>query len=102
LIANLGVIITPSERDELAQDMLRGASRADILAKLIENPTFARAEFNSAFVLMQYFGYLGRDPDQAGYNFWLNKLNQFDGNYINAEMVKAFLSSIEYRRRFGQ
>lgn len=101
LIANTGAMITSAERDDLVQDLVGGASRADVLAKLIDNPTFTRAEFNSAFVLMQYFGYLGRDPDQAGYNFWLNKLNQFDGNYINAEMVKAFLSSIEYRRRFG-
>jgi hypothetical protein len=101
LIANAGVMITPAERDYLVQELARGTSRADVLAKLIENPTFTRAEFNSAFVLMQYFGYLGRDPDQAGYNFWLNKLNQFDGNYINAEMVKAFLVSIEFRRRFS-
>jgi len=58
---------------------------------------------------MQYFGYLRRDPNTApeptldyqGYNFWLNKLNQFNGNYNNAEMVKAFLTSIEYRQRFG-
>jgi len=73
-----------------------------VLAKLVENPTFTRAEFNSAFVLMQYFGYLGRDPDSGGFNFWLNKLNQFDGNFENAEMVKAFLFSAEYRHRFGQ
>jgi hypothetical protein len=66
-------------------------------------------ETNRAFVLMQYFGYLRRNPndapeaslDFAGYNFWLGKLNQFNGNYINAEMVKAFISSIEYRKRFG-
>jgi len=59
---------------------------------------------------MEYFGYLQRNPpdapertlDYQGYNFWLDKLNQFNGNYINAEMVKAFLSSIEYRQRFGQ
>jgi hypothetical protein len=38
--------------------------------------------------------------DVSGFNFWLAKLNQFNGNYINAEMVKAFLSSIEYRQRF--
>jgi len=38
--------------------------------------------------------------DYTGYDFWLTKLNQFNGNYINAEMVKAFLSSIEYRQRF--
>ena len=102
LIVNAGVTITPAERDDLVQDMLRGASRADVLGRLVDNPTFTRAESNSAFVLMQYFGYLGRDPDQAGFNFWLNKLNQFDGNYINAEMVKAFLNSGEFRHRFGQ
>jgi hypothetical protein len=72
-----------------------------------ENPAFTSAEFSRTFVLMQYFGYLRRDPnatpdaDFAGYNFWQNKLNQFDGNYINAEMVKAFISSDEYRHRFG-
>jgi hypothetical protein len=57
---------------------------------------------------MQYFGYLRRnanDPPDTnfdGFNFWLAKLNQFDGNYVEAEMVKAFISSIEYRQRFGQ
>jgi len=39
--------------------------------------------------------------DHTGYDFWLTKLNQFNGDYIKAEMVKAFLSSIEYRQRFG-
>jgi hypothetical protein len=38
----------------------------------------------------------------VGYNFWLSKLNQFNGNYVEAEMVKAFITSIEYRQRFGQ
>jgi hypothetical protein len=39
--------------------------------------------------------------DFAGYNFWLTKLNQFNGNFVQAEMVKAFLDSTEYRQRFG-
>jgi len=57
---------------------------------------------------MQYFGYLRRDPDAApdfdlsGYSFWLNKLNSFGGNFQQAEMVKAFITSFEYRQRFGQ
>ena len=58
---------------------------------------------------MEYFGYLRRNPDDApestrdytGYDFWLTKLVQINGNYINAEMVKAFLGSTEYRQRFG-
>ena len=41
------------------------------------------------------------DADYTGYDFWLTKLNQFNGNYGNAEMVKAFIVSGEYRQRFG-
>lgn len=62
---------------------------------------FYNLEFNRAFVQMEYFGYLRRDPDPAGYAFWLGKLNQF-GNYIDAELVKSFIISPEYRSRFGQ
>jgi hypothetical protein len=51
---------------------------------------------------MQYFGYLRRNPDQEGYAHWLGKLNEFGGDYQRAEMVKAFLSSNEYRDRFRQ
>ena len=73
-----------------------------------ENQTRYTREFNRALVLMQYFGYLRRNPDDppdnnvSGYNFWLGKLNQFGGNYQAAEMVKAFIVSSEYRQRFGQ
>jgi hypothetical protein len=67
------------------------------------------AERNRAFVLMQFFGYLRRTPDDApeatrdysGYDFWLTKLNQSQGDYIAAELVKAFITSGEYRQRFG-
>ena len=75
---------------------------------MAENATLAQQEFNKAFVLMQYLGYLRRNPDDtpdtdfAGYNFWLGKLNQFNGNFVNAEMVKAFIVSDEYRQRFGR
>jgi hypothetical protein len=57
--------------------------------------------YNSAFVAMEYFGYLRRDPDTSGFNFWLNKLNAFNGNFVDSEMVKAFITSSEYRQRFG-
>jgi hypothetical protein len=50
--------------------------------------------------MMEYFGYLHRDPDASGFNFWLNKLNSFNGNFVNADMVKAFITSAEYRQRF--
>jgi len=55
---------------------------------------------------MQYFGYLRpdansrRDVDFSGFNFWVDKLDTFSGNVGNAEMVKAFLVSGEYRVAF--
>ena len=77
-----------------------------MLRKIAEKENFAAAEFNRAFVLMQYFGYLRRSPDDApdsnfaGFDFWLSKMNTFGGDFRAAEMVKAFISSIEYRHRF--
>jgi uncharacterized repeat protein (TIGR01451 family) len=76
-------------------------TRAQALRLVAESETLKKDEFNRAFVAMEYFGYLRRDPDTPGYNFWLTKLNQFNGNYIAAEMVKAFIASDEYRKRFG-
>src|SRR5205807_9196269 len=82
--------------------------QGQVILHIAENPTFVKQEFNRAFVLMQYFGYLRRDPnagpdvDYTGYEYWLNKLNQYNGDFVQAEMVKAFIDSGEYRRRFGQ
>jgi hypothetical protein len=76
-------------------------TRAGVVRRVAENAEFARREFNAAFVMMQYFGYLRRDPDASGFDYWLSKLEQFGGNFQNAEMVKAFISSDEYRQRFG-
>jgi hypothetical protein len=73
-----------------------------------ERARLRRREFDRAFVLMQFFGYLGRDPDAApdtdlrGWEFRLAKLEEFGGDYRRAEMVKAFLESVEYSRRFGR
>jgi hypothetical protein len=66
-----------------------------------DSSAFEAAERNGSFVLMQYFGYLHRDPDQAGYDFWLNVLNNQDPNNYRG-MVCAFITSAEYQLRFGQ
>ncbi|MFN2531851.1 MAG: Calx-beta domain-containing protein, partial [Pyrinomonadaceae bacterium] len=102
LIANTGVTFPVSDRNALVNGLSAGTeTRATVLRKVAENQTLKQEEFNRIFVLMEYFGYLRRDADPDGYSFWLNKLNAFDGNFINAEMVKAFISSSEYRQRFG-
>ena len=99
LISHTGVNI--ADRDALVSGLSSGAlTRADVLLRIAENERFVSAKRNAAFVMMEYFGYLRRDPDESGYQFWLNKLNQFDGNFERAEMIKAFITSIEYRARF--
>jgi hypothetical protein len=97
-----GSVLTASQRDALVAGLTKGdETRATVLRKIAENQTFTNGEFRRAFVLMQYFGYLRRDPDDAGFDFWLDKLNQFNGDYRTAEMVKAFILSSEFRNRFG-
>lgn len=75
-------------------------SRARIAYLIAENQTFRAAEYNKAFVLMEYFGYLRRDPDEGGYQFWLDVIdNRVPNNYRS--MVCAFLTSAEYQQRFS-
>jgi hypothetical protein len=117
LFQTTGVTPTSNERQALI-DGLNGVSdtRASVFFKVVDgtttitdgalvfNTTYGQAFynnlFNAAFVEVEYFGYLHRDPDDGGYNFWLGKLNQF-GNWVDAQMVLAFIKSPEYRSRFG-
>jgi hypothetical protein len=98
----------PLSQQDIAQILRLGPPpRADMLRFVAEHDNLVKADFNRAFVLTQFFGYLRRNPndlpdsDYTGYDFWLSKLNQFNGDYIKAEMVKAFISASEYRQRFG-
>ncbi len=102
--------LSPAERDALVTDLMNNSkTRAEVLRTVVEDQDLINAHFNRAFVLMQYFGYLRRNPNDSpeptldfqGYNFWLNKMIQFNGNFVDSEMVKAFIISNEYRQRFG-
>jgi len=74
--------------------------RARSIREIVELPVFAQAEYNRAFVLAEYFGFLHREPDAGGYEFWLNVLdNRQPGNYRG--MVCSFITSIEYQMHFG-
>ena len=89
------------DRDALVNGLTGNTlTRAAVLRQVVENDGFIRAKSSEMFVMMEYFGYLQRDPDEDGYQFWLSKLNQFGGNFEQAEMVKAFIVSGEYRARF--
>jgi hypothetical protein len=94
--ANLN--FTATERNAFIADVNNGG-RGLMLRNLADNVAYKTAVFNRAFVLMQYFGYLRRDPDQGGYDFWLNVLNQQPDNARG--MVCAFITSAEYQQRFA-
>jgi hypothetical protein len=121
LFANNGVTPTSAERNAAISAYGSGdpAGRAAALKSVIESGSVFNAQYNSAFVAMQYFGYLRRNADDApdnnfsGYDFWLTKLNSFSQpgedmrddaqaqkRVQRAEMVRAFIESIEYRERF--
>ncbi len=82
------------------------AARGRALRRIAENPSLNSSEKNKAFVLMQYLGYLRRDPnvgpdsDYTGYDFWLQKLNNHGGDFHAAQMVRSFIVSGEYLNRF--
>jgi hypothetical protein len=118
LFQTTGVNASATDRIDLVNSIGASQTRGSIVQKVVDGinvisegnqqftttygQAFYNAEFNRAFVQLEYFGYMKRDPDDAGYAFWLGKLNQFSGNFVNAEMVLAFISSPEYRSRFGQ
>jgi len=123
LFARSGATPTQQERNQALFAYDGGFSvkekRAHGIRAVVDTGAVYNAQYNSALVLMQYFGYLRRNPDNApdndfsGYDFWLTKLNNFSqpGEDVRddmiaqqrvqrAEMVKAFLVSAEYRERF--
>ncbi len=88
------------ERQQQIDAMTAGKTRAQVVRDVIEIPAFKTREYNASFVLMQYFGYLRRDPDPGGYAFWLDILNnRVPNNYVS--MVCAFITSAEYQQRFS-
>ncbi|HEX8292407.1 MAG TPA: Calx-beta domain-containing protein [Pyrinomonadaceae bacterium] len=123
LFRNAGVV--PTQDEFLSAVAAYGAGgdagRAAALRSVSESDSVYRALYNAGFVLSLYFGDLRRDPDDppdfnfGGYDFWLAKLDGFSlagedvrdervalARVRRAEMVKAFVTSAEYRQRFGR
>lgn len=107
---NAGLVLSSGERTQLINELTSNntvSGRASALRKVAEDADLRQRELNRAFVLMQYYGYLRRNPDDpqdtnfGGWKFWLDKLDLFNGNFVGAEMIKAFLLSVEYKQRFG-
>jgi len=119
LFNTTGIAPAAAEKQSLV-DGLNNATmtRAGVLRKIVDGTVvisegnvqfttsyghaFSNQENRRVFVFMEYVGYLRRDPDAPGFNHWLGKLNFYNGDPFQAEMVRAFILSPEYRQRFGQ
>jgi hypothetical protein len=104
LNANTGGSLTTGQRDALANSLAGGTeTRGSVLRKIAENQTFTDREYNASFVLAAYFDYLRRDPEQGGYDFWLDQINRFPVRDLTIEraMVCSFITSLEYQQRFS-
>ena len=111
-----GVALSSADRSALINELNASPNnKANVVFKVVDGTTtitdgalvfnttygkqFYDKEFDTAFVFMEYLGYLRRNPDQGGYNFWLEKLKRY-GNWVDAQMVLAFILSPEYKSRF--
>ena len=119
LFNTTGIAATAGEKQALVDGLGNGTeTRASVLRKVVDGTVvisesnvqftttygqaFYNQEYRRVFVYMEYVGFLRRNPDAPGFNFWLGKLNFFNGDPFQAEMVRSFILSPEYRSRFGQ
>ncbi len=92
--------ITLSNRADLIAALdANQKTRGQVLREIVESKAVEDKFFIRAFVAMQYFGYLRRDPDPVGYNNWVTTLTDDPSNFRH--MIFGFLFSNEYRGRFG-
>ncbi|HEX8180913.1 MAG TPA: SBBP repeat-containing protein [Pyrinomonadaceae bacterium] len=93
--------VTLANKAQLVANLNAGTeTRAQVLRDVVESAEVKARMYNDAFVLMEYFGYLRRDPEAAGFTAWLNYLNAHPTEFRT--MVNGFVNSIEYRKRFGR
>lgn len=89
--------VNPANRATLVQ--LAGQDRALALKAFIETPEVANKFYDRGFIAMQYYGYLRREPEAAGFQFWQEKMAETNHDY--RFMVSGFINSDEYKLRFG-
>jgi hypothetical protein len=119
LFNTTGIAATAAQKQALVDGLTNATETpASVLRKIVDGTVvisegnvqfttpygqaFINQENRRLFVYLEYVGYLRRNPDAAGFVFWLGKLNFYNGDPFQAEMVRSFILSPEYRSRFGQ
>jgi len=84
------------------QTMINGLNastltRAQVVRQIVESTEVSTKYNHQAYAVMEYFGYLRRQPD----SFYLQWIAVLDATSDPRGMVTGFVTSQEYRNRFG-
>lgn len=71
--------------------------RGTVMLNFSESPEYRGIIGNEVYVTMMYVGMLRREPEQAGFDYWLGYL---DSGASGLALINGFLGSAEYRNRF--
>jgi hypothetical protein len=90
--------VTLSSRQAMIDGLNNSSlTRAAVLRQIVESAEVSAKYNHQAYAVMEYFGYLRRQPD-AFYLDWIKVLDQSNDP---RGMVTGFVNSAEYRLRFG-
>ena len=103
--------VTLPNQAQLVNDLNSSAkTRAQVLRVIAESPQVDEKFYKQAFVTMEYFGYLRRDPEvcvgspnpsQCGYIFHNERFKlTADKDFLENTIVRGFIESPEYINRF--
>lgn len=103
LTRNAGITIDAAEREAMIDKLNRGTmTRGEVILSIVNSKAFVEKENARSLVLLHYFGYFHRNPDDPpdnnlnGFNFWIKEVQKSGGSSI---LAGAFLESIEYNQK---
>jgi hypothetical protein len=107
LMANAGRARDAAARSRLLEQLRGGrATRGSVLREAAADEDFARGARVRGLVLLHYFGYLRRNPDDPpdgdmrGFDYWLREVESAGGD--TSRLAHAFMSSLEFVDRGGK
>ncbi len=98
LLNNANAGISASTRQAMIDGLNNSSlTRGQVLRQIVESPEVSTKYNHQAYAVMEYFGYLRRQPD----SFYLQWIAVLDSTNDPRGMVTGFVTSQEYRNRFG-
>lgn len=105
LCENAGIALDATQKDALIRGLASGQETlGSVLLRVVNDPRFVQRENSRSLVLLHYFAYLRRNPEDPpdnsfnGFNFWVDDLER---NHDLDKLASAFKDSGEYKDLTG-